>query len=795
MARPLIRSRRKSSALLPESLYEGLTRFIRIVWGGAVILFSVIVALALLSYSTQDFSFNTAASEASNNTHNILGAVGAYGADFLWQFFGIGCFVLPLVTVAWGWRIASHKDVEMRLWRSFAALGAMTAISIALGALKLPLLIERVPLDGAIGKLIGGSLSSLLPHPLGMGIVALLFALIAIMGIYLSCALTIGEWHALAQLVRTLFTKSTSTIQATFSNFLGTLRHQDNIFEDDLDEEEIEEKSVEDDEEEEEKDAEKPKTIRPAKKVVKAPLIKRAAATARQSRLALTSDSDWPLPPIDLLQWPEESKHQSLVSEDALEKNAKMLEAVLDDFGVNGQILKVSPGPVVTLYELEPSPGTRAARVISLADDIARNMSAVSVRVAVVPGRNVIGIEMPNARREMVYLRELLSTDAYNDTKATLPLVLGKDIAGNPVIVDLARMPHLLIAGTTGSGKSVAINTMILSLLYRLSPQKCRFIMIDPKMLELSVYEGIPHLLSRVVTEPKKAIMALRWTVREMEERYRAMSKLGVRNIDGYNMRLREAAKKGENLMRTVQTGFDRETGKPIYEEQPLDLTELPYIVVIVDEMADLMMVAGKEIEAAIQRLAQMARAAGIHILMATQRPSVDVITGTIKANFPTRISFQVTSKIDSRTILGDQGAEQLLGQGDMLYMAGGGRITRVHGPFVRDAEVEQIVKFLKAQGEPEYLDEVTEDDGSGIGGDNGGLFGSSEGSGDELYDKAVDIVLRERKASTSFIQRHLQIGYNKAANLVERMEREGLIGPASPTGKREIYGRNPNEE
>jgi S-DNA-T family DNA segregation ATPase FtsK/SpoIIIE len=427
-------------------------------------------------------------------------------------------------------------------------------------------------------------------------------------------------------------------------------------------------------------------------------------------------------------------------------------------------------------------------------------MSATSVRVAVVPGRNVIGIELPNTRRETVYLRELLSSDAYNDSKAALPLVLGKDIAGQPVIADMARMPHLLIAGTTGSGKSVAINTMILSLLYHMPPQKCRFIMVDPKMLELSVYEGIPHLLAPVVTEPKKAIMALRWTVREMEDRYRAMSKLGVRNIEGYNMRLREAAKNGESLTRTVQTGFDRETGKPIYEEQPLDLTELPFIVVIVDEMADLMIVAGKEIESAVQRLAQMARAAGIHIIMATQRPSVDVITGTIKANFPTRISFQVTSKIDSRTILGEQGAEQLLGQGDMLHMMGGGRIARVHGPFVRDDEVEAIVKFLKAQGEPEYLDEVTEDDGTageqgGFGGMGDDGLGGNMNSGDDLYDKAVDIVLRERKASTSFVQRQLQIGYNKAANLIERMEREGLIGPASATGKREIFSRKMEED
>ncbi|MDR3448154.1 MAG: DNA translocase FtsK [Alphaproteobacteria bacterium] len=657
---------------------------------------------------------------------------------------------------------------------------------------------------GALGQIAGGGLAAFLPEPWGRVAFGGLFGLLAIAALYLACALTLDEWHFIAKVLHQIAAWGLRLLHRIGRKLWRMMHNEGNdIDEEDREEEEPPEEILAEEEDlpeaEEEDLPEAEEEPLPARKIAKAKpaRVTRPAATARQARLALRPDTELPLPPLELLQWPESAKQQSVISEDALEKNAKMLETVLEDFGVNGQILKVSPGPVVTLYELEPSPGTRAARVISLADDIARNMSAASVRVAVVPGRNVIGIELPNARRETVYLRELLSTDAYNDTKATLPLVLGKDIAGNPVIADLARMPHLLIAGTTGSGKSVGINTMILSLLYRLPPQKCRFIMIDPKMLELSVYEGIPHLLAPVVTEPKKAIMALRWTVREMEERYRAMSKLGVRNIDGYNMRLREAAKNGENLMRTVQTGFDRETGKPVYEEQPLDLTELPFIVVIVDEMADLMMVAGKEIEAAIQRLAQMARAAGIHIMTATQRPSVDVITGTIKANFPTRISFQVTSKIDSRTILGEQGAEQLLGQGDMLYMAGGGRVTRVHGPFVRDDEVEAIVKFLKAQGEPEYLDEVTEDDGSAAGGgDSGGdIFGGGEGSGDELYDKAVDIVLRERKASTSFIQRQLQIGYNKAANLVERMEREGLIGPASATGKREIYGRNVNEE
>jgi DNA segregation ATPase FtsK/SpoIIIE, S-DNA-T family len=438
-------------------------------------------------------------------------------------------------------------------------------------------------------------------------------------------------------------------------------------------------------------------------------------------------------------------------------------------------------------------PGTKSNRIISLSDDIARSMSAVSARVAVVPGRNAIGIELPNAKRETVYLRELLASPDFSGARHALALALGKTIGGEPVVADLARMPHLLVAGTTGSGKSVAINTMILSLLYRLSPEECRLIMVDPKMLELSVYDGIPHLLSPVVTDPKKAVIALKWAVREMEERYKKMAKLSVRNIDGFNARVREAKQKGEVLTRTVQTGFDRETGAAVYEEEAMGLEPLPYIVVIVDEMADLMMVAGKDIEGAIQRLAQMARAAGIHLIMATQRPSVDVITGTIKANFPTRISFQVTSKIDSRTILGEMGAEQLLGQGDMLYMAGGGRITRVHGPFVSDAEVETVVAHLKAQGQPAYLEEVTADADEGeedaepddLPTLEEGEFGGAEGA--DLYDHALSIVLRHQKASTSYIQRRLQIGYNRAASLMERMEKEGVVGPANHAGKREI--------
>jgi S-DNA-T family DNA segregation ATPase FtsK/SpoIIIE len=503
------------------------------------------------------------------------------------------------------------------------------------------------------------------------------------------------------------------------------------------------------------------------------------------------SDDAYEFPPISLLQQPFGQQAEA-VQPDALQQSAGLLESILEDFGVKGEIIDVRPGPVVTLYEFEPAPGVKSSRVIGLADDIARSMSALSARVAVVPGRNVIGIELPNAVRETVFLRELVECEDYWETKHRLALCLGKTIGGEPVIAELAKMPHLLVAGTTGSGKSVAINTMILSLLYRLRPEECRLIMIDPKMLELSVYDGIPHLLTPVVTDPKKAVLALKWAVREMEDRYRKMSRLSVRNIDGYNARAAQAREKGETITVSVQTGFDRNSGEIVYEDQELDLSPMPYIVVVVDEMADLMMVAGKEIEGAIQRLAQMARAAGIHLIMATQRPSVDVITGTIKANFPTRISFQVTSKIDSRTILGEQGAEHLLGQGDMLHMAGGGRISRVHGPFVSDAEVEHVVTHLKAQGRPDYLGTVTEDENEVAEEDEGdaSVFDkTSMGSedGDDLYDKAVKVVMKDRKCSTSYIQRRLSIGYNRAASLVERMEQEGLVGPANHVGKREI--------
>ncbi len=518
-----------------------------------------------------------------------------------------------------------------------------------------------------------------------------------------------------------------------------------------------------------------------------APRTSGREARESQKAFGFVQPDGFQLPELAMLAKPK--PRQAGFDEASLRQNARMLEGVLAEFGVKGQIDQIRPGPVVTLYELVPAPGVKSSRVISLADDIARSMSARSARVSVVQGRNAIGVELPNARRETVYLRDLLSSAEYEKSGLHLPMALGESIGGEPYIADLAKMPHLLIAGTTGSGKSVGVNAMILSILYRLPPSECRFIMIDPKMLELSVYDGIPHLLAPVVTDPKKAIVALKWTVREMEDRYRRMSKIGVRNIGGYNDKARDAQSKGERFARTVQTGFD-DGGRPIYETEEFAPEPMPFLVVVIDEVADLMMVAGKDIEGAVQRLAQMARAAGIHLIMATQRPSVDVITGTIKANFPTRISFQVTSKIDARTILGEQGAEQLLGQGDMLYMAGGGRVTRLHGPFVADGEVEDVAKFLRAQGQPQYLEEITAAPDEDEDGDGGAMGG--EGEPGDLYDQAVAVVTRDRKASTSYVQRRLQIGYNRAASLIERMEKEGVVGPANHAGKREVFAQPP---
>ncbi|CAO3415731.1 DNA translocase FtsK [Azospirillum doebereinerae] len=801
-------------------------------------LFGLLLMILLGSYNPADPSWNSVPAAAAR-THNLFGLPGAYAADLLIQSLGWASFVIALVPMFWGWRLGAQRGLGNPVFRSVLALWGVVLVAMALAGLT-------TESSDPLAALPGGSLGAVLLHGVGnlFGSESMVATVAACAGgfvLFLAAGLSIAEWIASLKALGGGTAKATRfVIRGTRSGF-GTLGRRgveaartaaqaaahtasgavDDALKPCAPSRVRSAPSFGD----------TPRTERPASgtgalQVHPAgldagpiapsdearpprpiPVVARPAPEPeadddrrdpRQSAFDLEPDepSGYELPPLDLLQPPPPGARGEQLDENALQRNAGQLEGVLGDFGVRGEVQKVHPGPVVTLYELEPAPGTKSSRVIGLADDIARSMSAVSVRVAVVPGRNAIGIELPNAKRETVLLRELIAAESFEKGGAKLALALGKDIGGQPVVADLARFPHLLVAGTTGSGKSVAINTMILSLLYRLPPERCRFIMVDPKMLELSVYEGIPHLLTPVVTDPKKAVVALKWAVREMEDRYRNMSKLGVRNIEGYNARLREAREEGESLTRRVQTGFDPDTGKPLFEEQPLDLTELPYIVVIVDEMADLMLVAGKDIEAAIQRLAQMARAAGIHLIMATQRPSVDVITGTIKANFPTRISFQVTSKIDSRTILGEQGAEQLLGQGDMLYMQGGGRVTRVHGPFVSDQEVEHIVKYLKAQGEPNYIDSITEDeDGEGAFDEEGGSGGGNGGgSGDDLYDKAVAVVCRERKASTSFIQRQLRIGYNSAARLIERMEAEGVVSKPNHSGKREVLARNIDE-
>ncbi len=832
------------TGFLPAGVGDAIRRRMVSLLGLMLIALAGAFVVALAGYDARDPSLNAVGSSGAFIA-NPLGLPGAVVADLMLQSLGLANVVPALMLFAWGWRLVSGRGVPRPAIRlaflPMVILGSCFALAVITPPDTWPL---RAGMGGFVGNLLASegtrlvdlmpvSLQSWLTFGLG-GAAAVVGTLSALAGLWCIGA-SRTEWFSLGRHGVTGLWAGTKlgvkgglaggralggglgvARQAAAKGIDGARRRiepqlrwsggpdaatAENRSSTDRAEGKratVQRQSLGRDDMEPDAEIE---PAAPSAPVFDAPRPKRQKkesakgkdAGGRQTSLALGADEgDFVLPSMDLLEAPDGRRDTAGPDDEALWANARALEGVLQDFGVKGEIVKVRHGPVVTLYELEPAPGTKSSRVIGLADDIARSMSAISVRVAVVPGRNAIGIELPNATRQMVYFREILETDAASDSKAKLPIGLGKDIGGDPVIVDLARMPHLLIAGTTGSGKSVAVNTMILSLLYRHSPERCRMIMIDPKMLELSIYDGIPHLLSPVVTDPKKAVVALKWTVREMETRYRAMSKLGVRNIDGYNARLSEARDKGEVLKRRVQTGFDPETGKPVFEDEPLDLTPLPFIVVIIDEVADLMLVAGKDIEGAVQRLAQMARAAGIHVIMATQRPSVDVITGTIKANFPTRISFQVTSKIDSRTILGEQGAEQLLGQGDMLHMAGGGRITRVHGPFVSDEEVEDVVRHLRTQGEPDYNESVTDeaDDATDILGlfdNNGDGEGSEGGSGDALYDQAVALVAREKKASTSFIQRHLKIGYNRAATLIERMEQDGVVSSANHVGKREV--------
>lgn len=789
--------------ILPPGAHEFLRKRGREVVGMGLLAGAIWATVAVLGYSAGDPSLN---SSGMIEPSNVLGLSGALAADLFLQSLGFACFVPILTVLVWGGRLLRGNPIKRIGTRLFALLVAAILYAIMLSALPVS---ENWPLMTRMGGFTGTlAMDGLMRwEPLATsGISVLLIAtLTGFVGVIFwvtAMGLSREDW----QRTGVGFMRGAFFVHGSLSKLVTLARNRgdwadrlspsfrrrdtDEDVADDAKPEPLEDidvrVSVGDDDLAIDDAAEDIAVATPAKrsglvadKKEHSKESKKAKAS-RQRQLDL-GDGVYQIPPLDLLELPESNASVEQLNKDALQQNAKFLGSVLADFGVKGEIVKVRPGPVVTLYELEPAPGTKTARVIGLSGDIARSMSAVSVRIAVVPGRNVIGIELPNMSREMVYMRELVASKDFEKSGCNLPLALGKDIGGTPVTADLARMPHLLIAGTTGSGKSVAMNTMILSLLYQLTPDQCKFIMIDPKMLELSVYEGIPHLLTPVVTDPSKAVVALKWAVREMEDRYRIMSQIGVRNISGYNTRIKEADKKGEVLTRKVQTGFD-DDGKPIMEEQALPTDPLPFIVVVVDEMADLMLVAGKDVEAAIQRLAQMARAAGIHLIMATQRPSVDVITGTVKANFPTRISFQVTSKIDSRTILGEQGAEQLLGQGDMLYMAGGGRITRVHGPFVSDEDVEDIVKHLKAQGTPAYLDDITiEDEAPAMG------AGGKEDNGEVLYDEAVALVAREGKASTSFIQRHLQIGYNRAARIIETMEKQGVVSEANRVGKREV--------
>ena len=773
-------------------------------------LLATLLIVALVSWNPADPSLNAASSAAPTNW---LGLNGALFADLFMQSLGLAAWPAAALTVAFGLASAIGDAIQQRLkptpLKALAASGGVLSLSAALSALAAP---SAWPLAAGLGGLWGDGVIGLVDSgfsalrvPGGTligGILFLVFGLWACgyaVGLRLSDFAEGAAWASglrrraepvATKPVRRRPVRPEPEVEAAPAR---APRRAPRL-------------EMPEDEPETDPDAE---AALPWDEPIHAPAYAAPAPRAAESEIKVAApkpaktkktvdddqcafdfvrpEGDFSLPPLGMLTKPQ--VRAGMVDEDALKQNAKMLEGVLAEFGVKGVIDQIRPGPVVTLYELVPAPGVKHGRVVALSDDIARSMSARACRISVVPNRNAIGIELPNLKRETVYLRDLLASSEYGKPAHILPLALGETIGGDPYVADLARMPHLLIAGTTGSGKSVGVNAMILSILYRLSPAECRFIMIDPKMLELSVYDGIPHLLAPVVTDPKKAVVALKWTVREMEDRYRRMSKLGVRNVASYNERAIEAQKKGEHFERTVQTGFD-DQGRPVFESEKIRPEPMPYLVVVMDEMADLMLVAGKDVEGAVQRLAQMARAAGIHLIMATQRPSVDVITGTIKANFPTRISFQVTSKIDSRTILGEQGGEQLLGQGDMLYMAGGGRITRLHGPFVTDQEVEEVCKHLRSQAEPDYLDLITDDpDGDG---DNAMDEGGGGSSGDDLYDRAVAVVTRDRKASTSYVQRRLQIGYNRAASLIERMEQEGVVSAANHAGKRDILAGPP---
>lgn len=763
---------------------------------GIVLIFiSLIFFISLFSYSNVDDSIFVAS--MNDDAKNILGDVGSYISDILVQFLGIMSFMLSILLFIWGINYISGRIYLIR----YKLL--IMSLYIFMGSIVMTVISSReffasILLKFNINYYAGGMIGYILTKILFIDILrnsslnVFVFSFICILWVFIikkALFINFSAFRENAPKFINYFNKIIDILKIKHTKIQNKNNHNPeedlSHWEDDLN------TNIKDDNESHDDfslsnnesfiNNDKSNTV-DDNNLDNKDDNNDSLYIDSVMKNAVIGSATYVLPSIDLL---DKYQLKSSIYEDEEKLSSLSIELcnVLEEFGVKGEILNVKQGPVVTMFEFRPAPGIKTSRVISLSDDIARSMSAISARISLIPGQNAIGIELPNKSRQTVYLRELLSSEVFKKSNTGIPIVLGKDIAGNPILADLSKMPHLLVAGTTGSGKSVSINDMILSILFKFSPDECKLIMIDPKMLELSVYDEIPHLLTPVVTDPKKAVFALKWAVNEMENRYRQMSKLGVRNIDGFNKKLKESKEKGELLVRKVQTGFDQDTGRPIFETQQMDFESMPYIVVIVDEMADLMLVSGKDIESAVQRLAQMARAAGIHLIMATQRPSVDVITGTIKANFPTRISFQVTSKIDSRTILGEQGAEQLLGQGDMLYMAGGGRIMRVHGPFVKDIEVERIVSYIKTQKEPSYVDIVVDQSSDNIF----GLDNSDKNQVDELFEEAKEIILRDKKVSISYIQRKLQIGYNRAARIIEQMEEQGIISAPNHTGKREI--------
>jgi S-DNA-T family DNA segregation ATPase FtsK/SpoIIIE len=782
---------------MSDTLKNILTSIFAIIF----LLFGLIGILSMLSYSpydpSQDFSANAV-------VKNWGGVIGANLSSFYMSFFGFGGYFISFTFAIWGITTLAKNfskkaddfyDDKVKWFETplMKFIFFITAIIFATSLISVADNYFKVPDDwvtNSYGGYLGFFVRQGIEPYIGKEFFIICFSLLSISTILLSLGISYRNWRGffsilfegiklISLFIYRILSKVGYWIKYIFYRMMED--RSESVSEGDVD---SGHKPIINSNEKE-KDS-YPTTTSKIRKIVEGSTAKKKPViNTSQQMFDIDMSGDFQLPPLSLLSYDDSSKSKK-PSESSLTANADMLEKVLSDFGVSGKINEVEPGPVVTRYALEPAPGTKSSRVIGLADDIARSMSAVSARISVIPGQNAMGVELPNTYRETVYLKELLTSNIFKKSKAKLPLSLGKDISGNAVVIDLAKTPHLLVAGTTGSGKSVGLNAMILSLLYKYSPKECKFIMIDPKMLELSVYQDIPHLLSPVVTEPQKAVVALKWVVKEMENRYRLMANLNVRNIDGYNEKILQAKKAGRVLTRTVQTGYEPDTGKPMMEEVPLDMDKLPFIVVIVDEMADLMLVAGKEIEASIQRLAQMARAAGIHVILATQRPSVDVITGIIKANFPSRISYQVTSKIDSRTILGEMGAEQLLGMGDLLYMASGSKINRVHGPFVSDEEVNEVAKYLRSQGEPDYIEDVTTGDGEDMFMPSGGGTGG-DGDKDALFDQAVAIIIRDNKVSTSYVQRALKIGYNRAANIIDQMEQDGIISEPDHVGRRKI--------